>query len=102
MVYTTVRKGMPKPTNQDSRENQTQNQPTDKTTVRQDIRRIKWFVRKYYVYDDVEYIHVKHLGNREYEVVAKVWDNPFVSLYLVFRLKVNEDGWIKVLEYEEY
>ena len=83
--------------------NQSQPKPTDKSTVRQDIRRIKWFVRKYYVYDaDVEYIRAKHLGNREYEAVAKIWPTPFVSLYLVFRLKVNEDGWIKVLKYEEY
>jgi len=83
--------------------NQSQPKPTDKSTVRQDIRRIKWFVRKYYVYDtDVEYIRAKHLGNREYETEAKIWPNPFVSLYLVFRLKVNEDGWIKVLKYEEY
>jgi len=83
---------------------QTQPKSTDKSTVRQDIRRIKWFIRKYYVDDgdDVEYIRVKHLGNREYEAEAKIWPNPFVSLYLVFRLKVNEDGWIKVLKYEEY
>jgi len=70
----------------------------------QDMRRIKWFVRRYYISndDDVEYIHVKHLDDREYEAVAKVWQNPFVSIYLVFRLKVNEDGWIKVLSYEEF
>jgi hypothetical protein len=77
--------------------------PKMNKTKSQDVRRIKWFVRRYYVYDaDVEYIRVKHLGNREYEAEAKIWPTPFVSLYLVFRLKVNDDGWIKVLKYEEY
>ena len=74
---------------------------TDKSTVEQDIRRIRWFVRKRYIGDgDVEYMHVRHLGNRVYEVDAKVWDSPFVSWYLELRAKVNEDGWIKILKEE--
>ena len=81
--------------------NPTQPKSSDKSTVKQDIRRIKWFVRKRYIGDsDVEYMRVRHLGNRVYEVDAKVWDSPFASWYLELRVKVNEDGWIKILKEE--